>query len=339
MIFTNRKALMAVIVVLGLVMQTDAHGHEDIHFGVIAGKLRVEEETRAGVFASSFATTGIFQQFSSNPGFVSEDQGAEGLEPGEVVIYDVLEGLRFWSEGAFADAAPEMSLRIENNHPEVPDTIVTATSGLQPGSGAAPLRNILGVTNHAGELHAHLDYFLEPNPHPEPLPAATHGAYGVKLRLASDRPGVAPSDPFWIMFNFGLDEQSVAQALDAYAELLVPALAGDYNGDGSVDAADYVVWRNSLGSTIDLAANGDDTGSSHGRIDGADYLVWKANYGRTGTGAHSQVPAQSVPEPSGGWLAFACGLGLIAMPLAARSRTRRNKRPRNGSLGPPRRTT
>jgi hypothetical protein len=28
-----------------------------------------------------------------------------------------------------------------------------------------------------------------------------------------------------------------------------PALPGDYNGDGTVDAADYVVWRKTLGTT------------------------------------------------------------------------------------------
>ena len=35
-----------------------------------------------------------------------------------------------------------------------------------------------------------------------------------------------------------------------------PALPGDYNNDGTVDAADYVVWRDTLGSTTDLRADG-----------------------------------------------------------------------------------
>jgi hypothetical protein len=60
-----------------------------------------------------------------------------------------------------------------------------------------------------------------------------------------------------------------------------PALTGDYNGNGTVDAADYVVWRKTLGSDTDLRANGDNTGSSAGVIDQADNAVWRANFGRT----------------------------------------------------------
>jgi hypothetical protein len=75
------------------------------------------------------------------------------------------------------------------------------------------------------------------------------------------------------------------------------ALAGDYNGDGEVDAADYTVWRNSLGSTTQLAANGDDTGMSQGVIDDADYLVWKNNYGEGATG-DLPIGRAAVPEPA-----------------------------------------
>lgn len=70
-----------------------------------------------------------------------------------------------------------------------------------------------------------------------------------------------------------------------------PELAGDYNGDGTVDAADYTVWRESLGSEVLLAADGD----GNLIIDEADFLVWRTNYGATlGAGAGTQ----SVPEPT-----------------------------------------
>ncbi|MEX2171184.1 MAG: hypothetical protein WD851_17825, partial [Pirellulales bacterium] len=60
-------------------------------------------------------------------------------------------------------------------------------------------------------------------------------------------------------------------------------LVGDYNGDGVVGAADYTIWRDTLGSTTDLRANGDDSNSV---IDAADYGVWTANFGETlGAGA------------------------------------------------------
>ncbi len=55
------------------------------------------------------------------------------------------------------------------------------------------------------------------------------------------------------------------------------SLAGDYNGDGSVDAADYVVWKGTDGSTTDLRADG----NGDGRVDEADHTVWKSHMGDT----------------------------------------------------------
>lgn len=82
-------------------------------------------------------------------------------------------------------------------------------------------------------------------------------------------------------------------------------LLGDYNQDGKVSAADYTVWRDTLGSMTDLRANGDNIGPSMDLIDEADYDVWIANYGM-GSGAGSGSSAQAaaaVPEPSAGLLA------------------------------------
>ncbi len=87
------------------------------------------------------------------------------------------------------------------------------------------------------------------------------------------------------------------QTTDVGSVAVSLAPSGDYNLNGIVDAADYVVWRNTLGSTTILTANGDNTGASAGRIDAADYVVWSANFGHTsGSG---NVAFQTVPEPSG----------------------------------------
>ena len=56
-------------------------------------------------------------------------------------------------------------------------------------------------------------------------------------------------------------------------------LVGDYNGDEVVDNGDYTIWRDTLGSTTDLRANGDD---SNGIIDQSDYDAWRANFGQSG---------------------------------------------------------
>jgi hypothetical protein len=57
------------------------------------------------------------------------------------------------------------------------------------------------------------------------------------------------------------------------------ALSGDFNSDGKVDAADYVVWR-----------NGDSPDDTQ-----AGYNLWRANFGRTA--ASGQSAHGAVPEP------------------------------------------
>jgi GH35 family endo-1,4-beta-xylanase len=70
---------------------------------------------------------------------------------------------------------------------------------------------------------------------------------------------------------------------------------GDYNGDGAVDAADYTLWRDTLGSTTDLRADG----NGNGMIDGGDYDAWISKFGTSYAGG----AAAAVPEPG--------SLGLI----------------------------
>jgi hypothetical protein len=82
-------------------------------------------------------------------------------------------------------------------------------------------------------------------------------------------------------------------------------IPGDFNRDGSVDAADYTVWRNTLGQNNlgNQGAGADGDGS--GTIRQADYDIWKANFG-TGSGGGGSV---AVPEPAS--VAFAA-IALIA---------------------------
>lgn len=70
---------------------------------------------------------------------------------------------------------------------------------------------------------------------------------------------------------------------------------GDYNGSGTVDAADYTVWRDSLGQQgAGLAADG----SGNGRVDAADYSLWKSNFGDTAGAGSAGLAATAVPEPA-----------------------------------------
>ncbi|MCC7476180.1 MAG: autotransporter-associated beta strand repeat-containing protein [Pirellulales bacterium] len=81
----------------------------------------------------------------------------------------------------------------------------------------------------------------------------------------------------------------------AAVQLLV-ALAGDFNLNGTVDGADYVLWRTGLGTTHTLA----------------DYETWRAHFGESASGleAGTNVVA-SVPEP--GWGAGIVFGGLVGL--------------------------
>ena len=91
----------------------------------------------------------------------------------------------------------------------------------------------------------------------------------------------------------------------AEPEVAPPPTPGDFNNDGLVDLADYIVWRNNLGITSDMGIN--NAGDGQPGVNASDYAVWKSNFGSTGGPLSS--PA-AVPEP------MSCGmlaLGLICV--------------------------
>jgi hypothetical protein len=69
--------------------------------------------------------------------------------------------------------------------------------------------------------------------------------------------------------------------------VLIP-VAGDYDRNGVVDAADYDVWRDAYGSTELLNADGNDDGI----VDAADYVVWR-------DALNSAAATARIPEPAG----------------------------------------
>jgi sugar lactone lactonase YvrE len=81
---------------------------------------------------------------------------------------------------------------------------------------------------------------------------------------------------------------------EATAFIVVPerSLLGDYNDDGMVDAADYVVWRNAE-PTATLP--NDD---SPGIVDTSDYDDWRARFGAMAPAGSGAFSAKFVPEPT-----------------------------------------
>jgi len=91
--------------------------------------------------------------------------------------------------------------------------------------------------------------------------------------------------------------QQIDAGLGDLALLLEPVSSGDYNGDGFVDASDYVVWRRTVNSSTLLSANGNDSGTSMSVIDEADYVVWRNEFGSTVPGGGLGATVSMVPEP------------------------------------------
>ena len=104
---------------------------------------------------------------------------------------------------------------------------------------------------------------------------------------------------------------SLAKGTTDYSLVVGPVLPGDYNGDGTVDAADYTVWRDAMAAGATSLLNEHD---SPGSVDEADYLVWKNHFGETAGSGASALAA--VPEPEGLvlWLAALVGLTMVRRP-------------------------
>jgi len=90
-----------------------------------------------------------------------------------------------------------------------------------------------------------------------------------------------------------LTNASVLNGQNVKVDYLVFAAAtldGDYNDDGIVDLADYVLWRDRLGSATSLLND-----STPG-VDMGDYGVWRAGFGAALGSGESETA--NVPEPA-----------------------------------------
>lgn len=86
-------------------------------------------------------------------------------------------------------------------------------------------------------------------------------------------------------------------------------VAGDYNQNGVVDSADYVMWRNSNGQSVTPGTGAD--GDGNGIVNANDYSFWRARFGNT-SGSGSALGGGAIPEPASAVLIALAGLALTA---------------------------
>ena len=99
---------------------------------------------------------------------------------------------------------------------------------------------------------------------------------GWKLNIAKGISGDGRS-----VIGYGTNPQGNTEGWIAYLGPSAP-IPGDFNNDGTVDAADYVVWRNGLGATYT---------QTH-------YNLWRAHFGQTAATAAAHVWAAGSSTPA-----------------------------------------
>ena len=82
-----------------------------------------------------------------------------------------------------------------------------------------------------------------------------------------------------VMFGFPFETITTAAnraaVMDRVLDFFYPN--ADFNADGAVDAADYVLWRKTSGQTVARTTLGDANGDS--QVDANDYAIWQAQFG------------------------------------------------------------
>jgi hypothetical protein len=84
----------------------------------------------------------------------------------------------------------------------------------------------------------------------------------------------------------GMTVQGVVQYVSTPA-----GVPGDYNENGVVDAADYLLWR-------DGGPLANEGGVTPGTTTPEDYFTWRANFGRSAGIGGSLAASTAVPEPT-----------------------------------------
>jgi hypothetical protein len=76
--------------------------------------------------------------------------------------------------------------------------------------------------------------------------------------------------------------------------IVVNSLPGDFNRDGLVDTADFVIFEKSAGQSVAPYSSADANGDT--LINSDDYNIWRAHFGTSIPGPGSGASA-NVPEP------------------------------------------
>src|SRR5262245_59760674 len=116
--------------------------------------------------------------------------------------------------------------------------------------------------------------------------------------------------------TFGDQEQATLVTTIVRNNFGLPQNA-DYNDNGIVDAADYPIWRKTVGQAVIPIGSGAD-GNNDGFVTQADYDLWRAHFGNPFGSGSGSLSTGAVPEPASGAL-----VALVALLASVGLRRRR----------------
>jgi hypothetical protein len=190
------------------------------------------------------------------------------------------------------DQLSAFSLALADNHAKyrLEFDVTYNTASIPQNAGVTFLNESIAINNAAGNW-SQVDGVGSTN-------GRTNQTIHVAIPLTSWSALAAGSSSYAIYFALNGNWGSLLPATVFFDNLrlvnLTAPLTGDFNHDGRVDAADYTLWRHSLGSTTNLSADA----NINGVVDNADYNLWRANFGRTAGGGAGVGANATVPEPA-----------------------------------------
>jgi hypothetical protein len=192
------------------------------------------------------------------------------------------------SSGTVSPGSSPGILEVEGDYEQDATGVLEIEIGGNVAGSEFDLLSVTGSATIAGTLqlvivNAGGGFSLPSIGNPVAFLTATGGVSGAFQNAGNLRAVAGGSLVSWSLTPSG-------NGLSVAATSITPLADGDYDGNGFVDGADYVVWRKLAGG-IDLAADG----NRDGVIDGLDYNVWRSHFGTSGPASATMT---SIPEPT-----------------------------------------
>ena len=213
-----------------------------------------------------------------------------------VLQFDRFEGSLTNQGGSLAPGPDADALVINGDYTQQAGAVLDIEiGGLLPGAEHDDV-DVVGIMMIDGELQLSVINNFRPSAEDVYSVLTARGLEGSFSNVATgERLPTADGGGSFVV-HYGVDSAREPEQI-ILTDFLVALLAGDYNFNGTVDAPDYNVWRDTFGSDTILDADG----NGDGVVNTPDYNVWRDNFGES--------LAATVPEPSA-WTLWVFGLAL-----------------------------